>query len=72
MIIVPAICKEKDSPFGEPDLCYQYGMTYAVLSMAVCKILILKLHVLNKINDLVLLLFKISLLMQTLSFLSVP
>ncbi|QCD82194.1 Auxin efflux carrier [Vigna unguiculata] len=35
MIIIPAICKEKDSPFGEPDLCHQYGMSYAVLSMAI-------------------------------------
>jgi len=68
MIIIPAICKEKDSPFGEPDLCHQYGMSYAVLSMAVCKMLILKLHVLNKINGLVLLVFKMSPLMDPISF----
>jgi len=47
MIIIPAICKEKGSPFGDPDICHQYGMAYAALSMAVCKMLILKLHVLN-------------------------
>ncbi|XP_020203336.1 protein PIN-LIKES 3 [Cajanus cajan] len=35
MIIIPAICKEKGSPFGEPDLCHQYGMAYASLSMAI-------------------------------------
>ncbi|KAK7386586.1 hypothetical protein VNO78_26919 [Psophocarpus tetragonolobus] len=35
MIIIPAICKQKGSPFGEPDLCHQYGMAYAALSMAI-------------------------------------
>ncbi|RDY09086.1 Protein PIN-LIKES 3, partial [Mucuna pruriens] len=35
MIIIPAICKEKGSPFGEPDVCHQYGMAYASLSMAI-------------------------------------
>ncbi|CAJ1942145.1 unnamed protein product [Sphenostylis stenocarpa] len=35
MIIIPAICNEKGSPFGEPDLCHQYGMAYASLSMAI-------------------------------------
>ncbi|RZB47550.1 Protein PIN-LIKES 3 [Glycine soja] len=46
MIIIPAICKQKGNPFGEPDLCNQYGMAYAALSMAVCNMLILKLQVL--------------------------
>jgi len=36
IIIIPAICKDKGSPFGDPDVCYQYGMAYASLSMAVC------------------------------------
>ncbi|KAG4915741.1 hypothetical protein JHK87_053298 [Glycine soja] len=36
----------KGNPFGEPDLCNQYGMAYAALSMAVCNMLILKLQVL--------------------------
>ncbi|XP_020992308.1 protein PIN-LIKES 3-like [Arachis duranensis] len=35
VIIIPATCKEKGSPFGDPDLCYQYGMAYATLSMAI-------------------------------------
>ncbi|KAH1043811.1 hypothetical protein AAZX31_09G178300 [Glycine max] len=30
-----AICKQEGSPFGEPDLCNQYGMAYAALSMAI-------------------------------------
>lgn len=36
IIIIPAICKDKGSPFGDPDVCYQFGMAYASLSMAVC------------------------------------
>lgn len=35
LIIIPAVCKEKGSPFGNPDACYTYGMAYASLSMAV-------------------------------------
>ncbi|CAL5383272.1 unnamed protein product [Camellia sinensis] len=35
LIIIPAACKEKGSPFGDPDACHQYGMAYASLSMAV-------------------------------------
>ncbi|KAK7360388.1 hypothetical protein VNO77_02378 [Canavalia gladiata] len=35
IIIIPAICKEKGSPFGEPDACHQNGMAYASLSMAI-------------------------------------
>lgn len=35
IIIIPAICKDKGSPFGDPDVCYQYGMAYASLSMAI-------------------------------------
>ncbi|KAK4261613.1 hypothetical protein QN277_004583 [Acacia crassicarpa] len=34
IVIIPAICREKGSPFGDPDVCYQYGMAYASLSMA--------------------------------------
>ncbi|XP_074308680.1 protein PIN-LIKES 3-like [Silene latifolia] len=34
IIIIPAICKEKGSPFGAPDVCHTYGMAYASLSMA--------------------------------------
>ncbi|KAK9149404.1 hypothetical protein Scep_008161 [Stephania cephalantha] len=34
LIIIPAICKEKNSPFGNPDACNSYGMTYASLSLA--------------------------------------
>ncbi|CDP07249.1 unnamed protein product [Coffea canephora] len=36
LIIIPAVCKEKGSPFGAPDVCHSYGMAYASLSMAVC------------------------------------
>ncbi|XP_052188612.1 protein PIN-LIKES 3-like [Diospyros lotus] len=35
LIIIPAVCKEKGSPFGAPDSCRQYGLAYASLSMAV-------------------------------------
>lgn len=35
LIIIPAVCKEKGSPFGAPDVCHTYGMAYASLSMAV-------------------------------------
>ncbi|XP_004509473.1 protein PIN-LIKES 3-like [Cicer arietinum] len=35
IIIIPAICKEKGSPFGDPDLCHKYGMAYVSLSMAI-------------------------------------
>lgn len=34
VIIIPAICKEKGSPFGAPEFCQSYGMSYASLSMA--------------------------------------
>ncbi|KAF1871929.1 hypothetical protein Lal_00012146 [Lupinus albus] len=35
IVIIPAICKEKGSPFGEPGACHQYGMAYSSLSMAI-------------------------------------
>ncbi|XAR73651.1 hypothetical protein NMG60_11007691 [Bertholletia excelsa] len=35
IIIIPAICREKGSPFGAPDVCYTYGLAYASLSMAI-------------------------------------
>ncbi|KAJ9704173.1 hypothetical protein PVL29_005450 [Vitis rotundifolia] len=35
LIIVPAVCREKGSPFGAPDVCHTYGMAYASLSMAI-------------------------------------
>ncbi|CAA7013537.1 unnamed protein product [Microthlaspi erraticum] len=34
LIIIPAICKEKDGPFGDPESCNKYGMGYVALSMA--------------------------------------
>ncbi|KAI4327879.1 hypothetical protein L6164_020290 [Bauhinia variegata] len=40
IIIVPSVCKEKGSPFGDPDVCYKYGMAYASLSMATGNLLI--------------------------------
>ncbi|MFS8009892.1 putative membrane transport protein [Helianthus anomalus] len=35
LIIVPAVCKEKGTPFGDSDVCSEYGMAYASLSMAI-------------------------------------
>ncbi|XP_047325462.1 protein PIN-LIKES 3-like [Impatiens glandulifera] len=35
LIIIPAVCKEKGSPFGNPDVCYEDGLAYASLSLAV-------------------------------------
>lgn len=35
LIIIPAVCKEKGSPFGSPDTCHTYGLAYVSLSMAV-------------------------------------
>ncbi|KAK4840538.1 hypothetical protein QYF36_011315 [Acer negundo] len=35
LIIVPALCEESDSPFGESSVCSTYGNAYASLSMAV-------------------------------------
>nr|GEZ55491.1 ARID DNA-binding domain-containing protein [Tanacetum cinerariifolium] len=32
--IIPAVCKENAGPFGDPDVCYKYGMAYASLSVA--------------------------------------
>ncbi|KAL2907153.1 Protein PIN-LIKES 3 [Bienertia sinuspersici] len=37
-IILPAMCKEKGSPFGAPDVCERYGLAYASLSMAQVKV----------------------------------
>jgi hypothetical protein len=35
LIIIPALCKEKGSPFGAPDICQTYGLAYSSLSLAV-------------------------------------
>ncbi|XP_031269290.1 protein PIN-LIKES 1-like isoform X2 [Pistacia vera] len=35
IIIIPAVCREKGSPFGAPETCYKYGMAYVSLSMAI-------------------------------------
>uniref|UniRef100_A0A1J3GF72 Putative transporter C5D6.04 n=1 Tax=Noccaea caerulescens TaxID=107243 RepID=A0A1J3GF72_NOCCA len=34
LIIIPAVCKEKDGLFGDPESCNKYGMGYVALSMA--------------------------------------
>ncbi|KAK4790772.1 hypothetical protein SAY86_031185 [Trapa natans] len=34
LIVVPAICKEKGSPFGNRDVCRTVGLSYASMSMA--------------------------------------
>lgn len=35
IIIIPTICREKGSPFGDPDVCHTHGLAYASLSMAI-------------------------------------
>lgn len=35
LIIIPSLCYEKGSPFGDPDVCHSNGMAYASLSMAI-------------------------------------
>ncbi|KAK2355355.1 protein PIN-LIKES [Trifolium repens] len=40
IIIIPAICKEKGSPFGDPKVCHKYGMAYVSLSMAIGAVLL--------------------------------
>ncbi|KAB5567992.1 hypothetical protein DKX38_001785 [Salix brachista] len=35
LIMIPAICKEKGSPFGSPDICETLGLGYVSLSMAI-------------------------------------
>ncbi|PWA43743.1 auxin efflux carrier [Artemisia annua] len=35
LIILPAVCKEKASPFGDPDVCSEYAIAYASLSLAI-------------------------------------
>ncbi|KAK9713377.1 hypothetical protein RND81_06G024000 [Saponaria officinalis] len=34
LVIVPALCEERGSPFGAPEVCKKYGLAYATLSMA--------------------------------------
>lgn len=34
IIIIPAICREKGSPFGAADVCQAYGLSYSSLSLA--------------------------------------
>lgn len=35
LILLPAVCKERGSPFGAPDVCHAYGLEYASLSLAI-------------------------------------
>lgn len=35
IVIVPAICDEKGSPFGAHDVCHSNALSYASFSMAV-------------------------------------
>jgi hypothetical protein len=44
LIIVPAVCNESNSPFGDSTVCSSYGMAYASLSMAVRFIFIMLLN----------------------------
>ncbi|CAH8363930.1 unnamed protein product [Eruca vesicaria subsp. sativa] len=34
LIIIPAVCKDKEGPFGDPENCHKYGMGYVAFSMA--------------------------------------
>ncbi|KAF2593397.1 hypothetical protein F2Q70_00044506 [Brassica cretica] len=34
LIVIPAVCKDKGGPFGDPENCNKYGMGYVALSMA--------------------------------------
>ncbi|CAA7408018.1 unnamed protein product [Spirodela intermedia] len=34
-VIIPAMCKERGSPFGAPDICRTYGLAYSSLSLAI-------------------------------------
>lgn len=38
LIIIPAICNEDGSPFGNGDTCTSLGLSYASFSMAVCNL----------------------------------
>ncbi|RDX67948.1 Protein PIN-LIKES 3, partial [Mucuna pruriens] len=40
LIIIPAVCKESNSSFGDVDVCNKKGMAYASLSMAIGQIYI--------------------------------
>ncbi|KAG5392804.1 hypothetical protein IGI04_022767 [Brassica rapa subsp. trilocularis] len=40
LIIIPAICNEKGSPFGDPETCEKYGLGYVALSLAIGSICI--------------------------------
>ncbi|KAL5052771.1 hypothetical protein RYX36_033453 [Vicia faba] len=40
LIIVPAVCKQKGSPFGDADICHKNALGYAALSMAIGSIYI--------------------------------
>ncbi|KAG2324339.1 hypothetical protein Bca4012_038854 [Brassica carinata] len=34
LIIIPAVCKDIEGPFGDPENCHKYGMGYVAFSMA--------------------------------------
>ncbi|PWA58437.1 auxin efflux carrier family protein [Artemisia annua] len=34
LILLPAVCKETASPFGDPNICHEYSIAYASLSSA--------------------------------------
>ncbi|XP_057736290.1 protein PIN-LIKES 3-like [Arachis stenosperma] len=35
LIVIPSVCKQSSSPFGDVDVCYQKAMAYVTLSLAV-------------------------------------
>ncbi|KAK7350434.1 hypothetical protein VNO77_09072 [Canavalia gladiata] len=40
LIIVPAVCKERNNPFGDVNVCYRNGLAYASLSLAIATIVV--------------------------------
>lgn len=42
IILVPAICDEDKSPFGNRSVCRTVGLSYASFSMAVCNVNVIK------------------------------
>ncbi|CAA6661612.1 unnamed protein product [Spirodela intermedia] len=40
LVIVPSICREKGSPFDDPETCHKHGLAYVSLSIAVSAVLV--------------------------------
>ncbi|MQM11738.1 hypothetical protein Taro_044647 [Colocasia esculenta] len=40
LVIIPSICREKGSPFEDPEICHKHGLAYVSLSIAVSAVLV--------------------------------